>query len=142
MGIESNLQEVEDHGSESVEIDLEPCVQDNRTELEPQQLSPSLDPSSQIESQGNLEPSLRILPNRTTRGVPKVSYEPVLNSTPKYPINNYVSYYRLSKTYESFANQLSIVHIPNSVQEAIKNSKWKDAMNQEMKSLQTMEHGR
>ena len=138
MGTELNLQEVENHGSELVEIDLKPCVQDNRAELEePQQLSPSLDASSQIEYQVNIEASLRILRNQTTRGVPKVSYEPILNSTPKYPINNYVSYHRLSKTYESFANQLSIVHILNSVQEAIKNSKWKDAMNQEMKSLQT-----
>ena len=34
MGTELNLQEVEDHGSESVEIDPEPCVQDNRAKLE------------------------------------------------------------------------------------------------------------
>ena len=33
-------------------------------------------------------------------------------------------------------NQLSVVYIPNSVQEALKDPKWKEAMNEEMKSLQ------
>ncbi|KAA8549631.1 hypothetical protein F0562_001351 [Nyssa sinensis] len=52
--------------------------------------------SSVTESTISHEPPLRILPNRTTRGVPRVSYEPVLNSTSKYPLNNYVSYHSLS----------------------------------------------
>lgn len=94
------------------------------------------EPSSVNESQVNLEPSLRVLPNHTTRGVLKVSYEPVFNFTCKYPLSIYVSYHRLSKACASFANQLSIVYVPNSVQEAIKDPKWKDAMNKEMKSLQ------
>ena len=33
-------------------------------------------------------------------------------------------------------NQLSIVAIPNSVQEALKDPRWREAMNEEMKSLQ------
>lgn len=37
------------------------------------------------------------------------------------PVNTYyVSYHRLSKACASFANQLSTVYVPNSVQEAIK----------------------
>ncbi|KAL6323336.1 hypothetical protein AAG906_029343 [Vitis piasezkii] len=55
------------------------------------------------------EPRLKVLPNRVTRGKPKVSYEPVLNSKSKYPINNY---------------------------EALKDSRWREAMNEEMKALQ------
>ena len=33
-------------------------------------------------------------------------------------------------------NQLSVVVIPNNVQEALKDPKWREAMNEEMKSLQ------
>ena len=69
------------------------------------------------------EPRLKVLPNRVTRGKPKVSYEPVLNSKSKYPINNYVSYHRLSKESMAFMNQLSVVSIPNNVQEASKDSR-------------------
>jgi hypothetical protein len=128
---------------EPTTLELQPCDQPNIAEATvPQQQSSPLDASiphespSTDESQVNLEPPLRILPNRITRGIPRVSYEPVRTSTPKYPLNNYVSYHRLSKACESFANQLSTVHVPNSVQEAIKDPRWKNAMNEEMKSLQ------
>ena len=56
-----------------------------------------------------------MLPNQVTRGKPKVNYEPVINSKSKYPINNYVSYHRLSKESMAFLNQLFIVSIPNNV---------------------------
>ena len=39
--------------------------------------------------------------------------------------------HRLSESNKSFVNQLSIVSIPNSVQEALANPRW----NEEMKSL-------
>lgn len=39
----------------------------------------------------------------------------------------------------SFVNQLSSVSIPNSVQKALLDLKWKDAMNEEMTSLQKNE---
>lgn len=132
-----------DMATEPTTHELKSCDHSNIMELDvsQQQLS-SLDdsihhePSSINESHVNLELSLRVLPNRTTRGVPKVSYEPVLNSTRKYPLSIYVSYHRLSKACTSFANKLSAVYVPNSVHEAIKDPKWKDAMNEEMKSLQ------
>lgn len=141
---------------EQIDITTEPTTHelkscDHSNIMEPnvsqQQLS-SLDasiphePSSINKSQVKLEPSLRVLPNRTTRGVPKVSYEPVFNSTRKYPLSIYVSYHRLSKACASFANQLSTVYVPNSVQETIKDPKWKDAMNEKMKSLKKMQHER
>ncbi|KAA8519970.1 hypothetical protein F0562_014232 [Nyssa sinensis] len=87
--------------SEPITLELPPCDYDNMAEpfvLE-HQLSPldgstsHHESSSVTESTVSHEPPLRILPNRTTRGVPRVSYKPVLNSTSKYPLNNYVSYY-------------------------------------------------
>ena len=49
--------------------------------------------------------------------------------------------HRLSKSNKSFVNQLSTVSIPNSVQEALADPRWKAAMNEEMKSLQKNEIG-
>ena len=89
------------------------------------------------ESYENFEskPHLKVLPNRVTRGKPKVSYEPLLNSKSEYPINNYVSYHRLSKESMPFVNQLFVVSIPNNVQESLKYPKWRETMNEEMKAL-------
>jgi hypothetical protein len=66
------------------------------------------------------------LPNRATRGIPRVNYELVFSANHRYLMSNYVSYYRLSKKSKSFTNQLSIIFIPTNIQEA---------MNEEMKSL-------
>lgn len=100
------------------------------------QLSSPADSMPESHENSESEPHLKVLPNRVTRGKPKVSYELVLNSKSKYPINNYVSYHRLSKESMAFVNQLSVVSIPNSVQEALKDPKWREAMNEEMKALQ------
>ncbi|KAK9187393.1 hypothetical protein WN944_018787 [Citrus x changshan-huyou] len=51
-------------------------------------------------------------------------------------MSHFVSNHRLSESNKSFVNQLSTVSIPNSVQEALKDPKWKAAMNDEMRSLQ------
>ena len=62
------------------------------------------------------ESSRRQLPQRHTRGIPKSTYEPELSSKVRYPMSHYVSTHQLSKTNQSFVNQLSTVSIPNSVQ--------------------------
>lgn len=80
--------------------------------------------------------SSRVLPARQNRGIPKSSYEPNLTSKVKYPMSNYVSNQNLSASNVAFMSQLSAVSIPNSVQEALANSKWTEAMNVEMDSLQ------
>ncbi|KAL5542564.1 hypothetical protein UlMin_010274 [Ulmus minor] len=54
-------------------------------------------------------------------------------------MSHYVSNHRLSESNKSFVNQLSIVSIPNSVQEALVDKRWKAAMDEEMKSLQKNE---
>jgi hypothetical protein len=51
-------------------------------------------------------------------------------------MNNFISYHRLSKENKTLVKQLSAISIPNSVQEALKDPKWKEAMNEEMRSLQ------
>lgn len=82
------------------------------------------------------ETSRRQLPQRLTRGVPKPTYEPQLSSKVKYLINHYMSTHRLSQKNQAFVSQLSSVSIPNNVQEALSDPRWKAAMNEEMASLQ------
>ncbi|XP_050368949.1 uncharacterized protein LOC126787056 [Argentina anserina] len=45
--------------------------------------------------------------NRSTRGQPTKKYEPTLQTKAKYPVANFISTKRLSKSYESFVNQLN-----------------------------------
>ena len=47
-----------------------------------------------------------------------------------------MSNHRLPESNKSFVNQLSTVAIPNSVQEALADPRWKATMNEVMKSLQ------
>ncbi|WJZ84536.1 hypothetical protein VitviT2T_004136 [Vitis vinifera] len=93
--------------------------------------------SSSVEGVLNLEPDpfMKRLPHRHNRGIPKPTYEPELSTKVKYPMSNYVSTHRLSESNKSFVNQLSTVSIPNSVQEALVDPRWKATMNEEMKSL-------
>ncbi|WKA11098.1 hypothetical protein VitviT2T_028628 [Vitis vinifera] len=97
--------------------------------------------SSSVEGVLNLEPDpfMKRLPHRHNRGIPKPIYEPELSTKVKYPMSNYVSNHCLSESNKSFVNQLSIVAIPNSVQEALADPKWKTTMNEEKKSLQKNE---
>ena len=97
--------------------------------------------SSSVEGVLNLEPDpfLKRLPRRHNKGIPKPTYEPELSTKVKYPMSNYVFNHHLSESNKSFVNQLSTVAIPNSVQEALADPRWKAAMNEEMKSLQKNE---
>ncbi|RVX19288.1 Retrovirus-related Pol polyprotein from transposon TNT 1-94 [Vitis vinifera] len=93
--------------------------------------------SSSVEGVLNLEPDpfMKRLPHRHNRGIPKPTYEPELSTKVKYPMSNYVSNHHLSESNKSFVNQLSTVAIPNSVQKALADPRWKAVMNEEMKSL-------
>ncbi|BFG37725.1 hypothetical protein CerSpe_239990 [Prunus speciosa] len=118
----------------------------------PSQLpSPSWSPSNHNQSPSipdapPLPPSR--LPNRVNRGIPKPTYEanpkcktrysvnkPNPESNVLYPLSNYVSTSHLSDSNKSFVYQLSTVSIPNSVQEALADPRWQEAMNEELKSL-------
>ena len=85
------------------------------------------------------EPPRKQLPPCQNRGIPKPTYEPELSSKVKYPMSHYVSNDRLSESNKSFVNQLYTVSIPNNLQEALANPRWKATMNEEMKSLQKNE---
>ncbi|XP_035547289.1 uncharacterized mitochondrial protein AtMg00820-like [Juglans regia] len=50
-------------------------------------------------------------------------------------MSSYVSNHRLSESNQPFVNQLSTVSIPNSVQEALTDPRWKAVMNEEVESL-------
>ena len=50
-------------------------------------------------------------------------------------MNHYMCIHHLSQTNQSFFNQLFTVSIPNSVQEALADPRWKTAMNEEMAFL-------
>ncbi|KAJ9561968.1 hypothetical protein OSB04_007128 [Centaurea solstitialis] len=75
-------------------------------------------------------------PRRHNRGIPKKQYQPVLETKAKYPIGDYVSSHRLAKSHALLVDKLSTVAIPNDVQEALRDEKWKKAMNEEMEALQ------
>jgi hypothetical protein len=55
------------------------------------------------------------------KGIPKKQYEPDLTVKTKYPINNYVSSHRLTRSYA--VNQLSTVSIPSNMQDALANQR-------------------
>lgn len=75
------------------------------------------------------------LPFRQNRGKPPNPYYLDISKPSKYPIANYVSAQRLSKPLKAFVHQLSAIHIPTKVTEALEDSKSTQAMKEEMKAL-------
>lgn len=57
------------------------------------------------------------------------------NSGPRYTLSNHVSTFDLSKSNKSFVRQLSVVSIPISMQEALADPWWKEAMEEVLRSL-------
>ncbi|KAK0578998.1 hypothetical protein LWI29_019472 [Acer saccharum] len=58
-----------------------------------------------------------------------------------YPISDFISYYRSSKSHLAFALQLSSMSIPSHFQEALGDPKWKSAINEKRrtKKMQSIE---
>ena len=123
--------------------------ENNFVEVSPETLTPfhfvantqnyiSTDIQCNVSSTPNFDPivSPYTLPPRTNRRQPPVKYEPILNCKVKYSINNYVSYENLSKSYVNFVSQLSTVFTPSSLQEALADSRWIQAMKTEMEALE------
>ncbi|CAL8151232.1 unnamed protein product [Prunus armeniaca] len=88
------------------------------------------DPSNEI----HLQPYQ--LPVRKNRGIPKIQYEADPKAKVKYPISNHVSTHRLSAPYAMLIKQLDSLSTPSSVEEALMDPNWKQAMNDEMQALQ------
>ncbi|KAF5478674.1 hypothetical protein F2P56_005215 [Juglans regia] len=77
-----------------------------------------------------------VLPFRHNRGKPPTRYSPDEEERKsKYPIANYVSTQGLSKPLKTFTQTLSSCHIPSSVEEALSNPKWAQAMQEELEAL-------
>ncbi|CAL9013295.1 unnamed protein product [Prunus brigantina] len=91
-----------------------------------------------------VEPSCSLLENNPINSVPPIENElPIalrrpLRSCPskyKYPISNFMSSHRLSSCFKSFAYQLSFVSVPQTLQDALDNPRWKEAMDEELRAL-------
>ena len=92
--------------------------------LPPQSLSP-------VEGSGNPHP---IILESTDLDAP-IAIRKGVRSCTKHPISNFVSYTRLSPNYKAYISKISSVSIPNHVQDALTDPKWKSAMIEEMKAL-------
>ena len=78
-----------------------------------------------------------VLPFRHNRGKPPNRYSPDIEERQsKYPIANYVSTQRLSEPLRAFAHTLSSCQIPSSVEEALSDPKWAQAIKEELEALQ------
>jgi Reverse transcriptase (RNA-dependent DNA polymerase)/Integrase core domain len=78
------------------------------------------------------------LPPRINRGKPPARYVPEdgTNRNVNYPILNYICTELLSAPLQAFVNQLSSITIPEKVEDAMKDEKWIQAMETEMRALE------
>ncbi|RVW39236.1 Retrovirus-related Pol polyprotein from transposon TNT 1-94 [Vitis vinifera] len=77
------------------------------------------------------------LPFRHNRGKPPHRYSPDFEERrSRYPIANYVSTQGLPKPLKEFVHRLSSYHVPSTVQEALSNPKWSQAIKAEMDALE------
>ncbi|BBN68699.1 ABC-2 type transporter family protein [Prunus dulcis] len=105
---------------------------------------PSLTPTDNTEQQDEDPPltqqyqqtNLLRISLRQNRGKPPNRYSPDIGKTSKYPIANHVSTEKLSEPLKDFVHKLSAIHIPTKVSEALKDSKWVQAIKEEMKALE------
>jgi hypothetical protein len=83
------------------------------------------------------------LPPRMNRGKPPKRYVPEDGTSKeiRYPIANYTTVEKLPKPLKDFSNQISSVIVPNSVEEALKDPKWVEAMEVEMNALKILVRG-
>ena len=52
-----------------------------------------------------------------------------------YAMMNYLNYNRVSQNYHAFLSAIQEISIPRNAQEAMKNQRWKEAMDEEMRAL-------
>ncbi|OIT21742.1 hypothetical protein A4A49_58190, partial [Nicotiana attenuata] len=64
-----------------------------------------------------------------------IAHRKGVRSCTKHPLSNFVSYNSLSPSYRAFALSIFSVSIPQNWREAFADSKWKQAMIEEMKAL-------
>ncbi|KAB2602925.1 hypothetical protein D8674_003930 [Pyrus ussuriensis x Pyrus communis] len=74
------------------------------------------------------------LPPRQNRGVPPNRFSP--EGKVKYPIANYVSCNGLAPERKTLVDNMEATRVPTRVEEALKDQKWANAMDEEMLALQ------
>ena len=99
---------------------------------------PSLEVSSPITPINDSNNSVGYtLPFRHNRGKPPHRYSPDYEERRlRYPIANYVSTQRLPEPLKTFVHRLSSHHVPSTVQEALLDPKWSQAIKVEMEALE------
>jgi len=80
-----------------------------------------------------------ILPNHITKSILTPTYDFDFTSKTNYLMSNYICNRNLSNSNIAFISQLSNVSIHDNVHKALAYFKWKDIMNEEMKSWQKNE---
>jgi hypothetical protein len=78
----------------------------------------------------------RRYPLRTIRNIPPKRYREDSNRQERYAISSYTSTIGLSNMVRDFTKELSKIQIPNSVDEIVRDPKWVEAMEIEMKALE------
>jgi len=97
---------------------------------------PKVNPTIPSNSNDMGIPAGYTLPFRHNRGKPPSRYSPETRGrSSKYPIANYVSTKRLSEPLKTFVQELSSCHPPTNIYEALKDSKWTQAVKEEMEAL-------
>ncbi|KAH7547522.1 hypothetical protein FEM48_Zijuj01G0318800 [Ziziphus jujuba var. spinosa] len=117
-------------------ISLESPHQPHQSSLKAPSIEVSTNSTPPIIDDVNIEIHNYHLPPRSNRGIPPTRYEPNLKAKTRYPIGNHVSYHRLSKSYASYVLQLSSISIPSKLQEALADTKWIQAVAEEMTALE------
>ncbi|CAL2226490.1 unnamed protein product [Prunus armeniaca] len=113
----------------------DPCEDISDTSLTPTDNIEQQDEDPHLTQQYQQTNFLRIS-LRQNRGKLPNHYSLDIGKTSKYLIANHVSTEKLSEPLEAFVHQLSAIHIPTKVSEALKYPKWVKAIKDKMKALE------
>jgi len=104
-------------------------IQEQLQSSEPRVSSSSIDTLEPLENSlnSNCETDLDDLPIALRKGT---------RSCTKYPISHFVTTKHLSMQHQSFLSAIDAIRVPTSVQEALKDENWIQAMNEEMSALE------
>ncbi|KAL5840582.1 hypothetical protein ACOSQ4_013190 [Xanthoceras sorbifolium] len=111
-------------------------------------------PHTQLQQVQEEEPRLQVLNQEEEEADTGPDHEEVIENTegefpiairkgyrecrnrPRYPMNNFISYDKLSPGYRAFAMNLSKIQVPNNIQEALGSPRWKEAVMAEVHALE------
>ena len=65
-----------------------------------------------------------------------IAHRKGVRSCTNHPIEKYVAYGKLTPMYRAFVSSLDLIQIPTDIYEALKDPKWKSAVDEEMNALE------